>query len=274
MYVLYNFEGCRDTVVRSVKVYKKPTANFVPPSNCEGQESVFNSSSIEGDAPLSNVVWKIGTSILLGNVVKFTFSSIGNYPVTHIVQDTNNCADTVTKMAIVKPTPRPIISWAPFRLNDGPVFSYTFTAEPQGMTEYKWTFDEAGIMNGMQVFPSFNSTKDSLKAQLRITSGNGCKADTTIFFNIAGITGFYFPNAITVNNDGLNESFGIAGPEFIKSYDLQIYNKWGERVFHTTDPYKQWIPEKAIPGQYVYYCKVFDVYNRPKEVKGTVMLIK
>ena len=63
-------------------------------------------------------------------------------------------------------------------------------------------------------------------------------------------------------------------PEYIKKYELQVYNKWGEMVFKTNNPYQQWMPENPIPGQYVYYCKVSDIYNRFKEIKGTVLLIR
>lgn len=44
----------------------------------------------------------------------------------------------------------------------------------------------------------------------------------------------YTPNAYTENGDGLNDQFHTV-PVFVKDYHLQIYNRWGERIFETYD---------------------------------------
>lgn len=272
-YYLVNAEGCRDSMLRSITINRRPMANFTVPSICVGQEVDFYSNSMIGDAPLRLYQWINGLDQQQGPDAQYTFKTPGNYPITHLVSDTNDCADTMLQSVVAKPINIPQISWAPSRYNN-PTYTYKFSAAPEGMKEYNWTFEEAGNFQGINVFPSFVSRRDNIRAQLSITSPNGCVSDTTLLFNIMGITGFYFPNALTINRDGLNEGFGIAGPEYIKKYELQIYNKWGEMVFKTNNPYEQWMPENPIPGQYVYYCKVSDIYNRFKEIKGTVLLIR
>jgi hypothetical protein len=272
-YYLINAEQCRDTLQRSITINRRPMANFTAPSICVGQEVNFYSNSRIGDAPLRLYQWINGLDQQQGTDAQYTFKTAGYYPITHIVSDTNDCTDTILQSVVAKPIIIPQISWAPSRYNN-PTYTYEFSAAPEGMKEYNWTFEEAGNFQGINVFPSFGSRRDNIRAQLTITSPNGCVSDTTMFFNIMGITGFYFPNAITINRDGLNEGFGIAGPEHIKKYELQIYNKWGEMVFKTNNPNEQWMPENPVLGQYVYYCKVSDVYNRFKEIKGTVLLIQ
>jgi gliding motility-associated-like protein len=42
----------------------------------------------------------------------------------------------------------------------------------------------------------------------------------------------YTPNAFTDNKDGLNDSFQTM-PVFVKDYHIQIYNRWGERIFES-----------------------------------------
>jgi gliding motility-associated-like protein len=42
----------------------------------------------------------------------------------------------------------------------------------------------------------------------------------------------YCPNAYTENGDGLNDEF-LTLPVFVKDFHLQIYNRWGERIFET-----------------------------------------
>lgn len=273
-YYLVNAEQCRDTLQRSITINRRPMANFTVPNICVGQEINFYSNSNIGDAPIRSYQWINDWDIKQGAAIQYTFKTAGNYPIEHVVLDTNGCADTVVKSALVKPVNKPQISWEPFRYNSNPSYTFIFSALPEGMKEYNWTFEEAGTFQGIKVYPTFSSSRDNVKVQLSITSPNGCISDTAMWFNIMDITGFHFPSAITINGDGLNEGFGIAGPEYIKKYELQVYNKWGEMVFKTNNPYQQWMSENPIPGQYVYYCKVSDIYNRFKEIKGTVLLIR
>ncbi|MCG9881054.1 MAG: gliding motility-associated C-terminal domain-containing protein [Bacteroidia bacterium] len=42
----------------------------------------------------------------------------------------------------------------------------------------------------------------------------------------------HIPNAYTENNDGLNDNFQTV-PVFVKDYYIQIYNRWGERIFES-----------------------------------------
>ena len=47
---------------------------------------------------------------------------------------------------------------------------------------------------------------------------------------------FHMPNAFSPNNDGINEFFGPAAIECnFTSYQLSVYNRWGNLVFSTND---------------------------------------
>tara|TARA_B000000565_G_scaffold244114_1_gene210907 strand:+ start:557 stop:973 length:417 start_codon:yes stop_codon:yes gene_type:complete len=63
----------------------------------------------------------------------------------------------------------------------------------------------------------------------------------------------YFPNAFSPNNDGINDYFEYKfrtslvddvdeykNSSFVKSINLQIYNKWGNLVFETNDLDFKW----------------------------------
>lgn len=66
---------------------------------------------------------------------------------------------------------------------------------------------------------------------------------------------YYIPNAFTPNGDGLNDTFGIIG-KGITNYHLQIYNRWGNLIFESTDTQVQWdgsyLDELVPEGTYVY----------------------
>lgn len=53
--------------------------------------------------------------------------------------------------------------------------------------------------------------------------------------------GVYFPSAFTPDNNGVNDRFGPLGSIFsLKEYSLSIYNRWGQRVFYSTNPLEKW----------------------------------
>ncbi len=88
----------------------------------------------------------------------------------------------------------------------------------------------------------------------------------------------YMPNAFTPNGDGLNDSFGVSGYNKNKFIKLSIYNKWGQRMFETTDREKKWngnFKGQLQPaGIYVYYLQMKTLDGKPLSKKGSVILIR
>lgn len=66
----------------------------------------------------------------------------------------------------------------------------------------------------------------------------------------------YTYNVFTPNEDGANELFIIETSEDIYYYDLNIYDRWGKKVFHTNDKKEFWdgkiLNQKATDGVYYY----------------------
>ena len=68
----------------------------------------------------------------------------------------------------------------------------------------------------------------------------GCMTQDSIWIKIpAGL--LPIPNAFTPNSDGINDTFGLIGSlEEITRFNMQIFNRWGAKLYETTDPYKPW----------------------------------
>jgi len=49
----------------------------------------------------------------------------------------------------------------------------------------------------------------------------------------------WFPTAFTPNGDGLNDTFALQGIS-IKEFNMQIFNRWGEKVFESNSLYDGW----------------------------------
>lgn len=89
------------------------------------------------------------------------------------------------------------------------------------------------------------------------------------------------PNAFTPNSDGLNDEFGIVSSTIFEEFNMQIYNRWGQLIYETTDQTKKWDGtyngSKVEIGAYIwkiaYNLKTTGPFNKKEIETGTVMLI-
>lgn len=70
-------------------------------------------------------------------------------------------------------------------------------------------------------------------------SGNNQISSTSNYAEVIPPVSIYIPNAFTPNGDGINDSFGVKG-EGIRNFHLFIYDRWGAKIFETTNPKQQW----------------------------------
>lgn len=87
----------------------------------------------------------------------------------------------------------------------------------------------------------------------------------------------YSPNAITTNGDGLNDKFGSV-PVFVRDFRMQIYNRWGERIFETTNKKDRFEPkfrEGQIQEDVYFYVITFTGFEGTTETrKGNFTVLR
>ncbi|MFY7884135.1 MAG: PKD domain-containing protein, partial [Dolichospermum sp.] len=99
-----NNNGCNDTVKQTISLFPKPIASFIVNNagQCLNNNSfTFTNNSLNGVSYL----WDFGdgTSSALPNPVK-VYTTVGNFNVTLIVTNSNNCTDVTTQSVSVNPT--------------------------------------------------------------------------------------------------------------------------------------------------------------------------
>lgn len=114
--------------------------------------------------------------------------------------------------------------------------------------------------------------------QLHIEDFFGCSNDTTISFQIFHTPSIYVPNAFTPNGNLYNNVFYPVLTS-IKEFNLQIFNRWGELVFSTSDfRHSYWdgtYKGNLCPNDvYIYKLKTLSVTDEKKESVGHVTLIR
>lgn len=89
--------------------------------------------------------------------------------------------------------------------------------------------------------------------------------------------GLYIPTAFTPNGDGLNDLMMVEGVE-VSDFQLQIYNRWGELVFATTDQTLGWdgtFKGKPAPqGAYHYFVEGTDERGNKIKKTGNFVLLR
>ncbi|OYU96147.1 MAG: hypothetical protein CFE21_06970 [Bacteroidetes bacterium B1(2017)] len=87
----------------------------------------------------------------------------------------------------------------------------------------------------------------------------------------------YSPNAYTDNNDGVNDVFHLV-PVFVRDYHLQIYNRWGERIFETyskKDGFKGTYGGNESQGDVYFYIVEYGGWDNSKYIKkGNFTLLR
>jgi gliding motility-associated-like protein len=94
---------------------------------------------------------------------------------------------------------------------------------------------------------------------------------------------FELPNIFTPNGDGTNDHFMAIKVRQIKEIDLNVFDRWGNQVYHTSDPYFKWNGVSSLTkmpvsdGVLFYTCDVFEPRLKgilKRSIKGTVDLTR
>ena len=87
----------------------------------------------------------------------------------------------------------------------------------------------------------------------------------------------FIPTAFSLNDDEFNETFLMKGGA-LKSLEIMVYNRWGEKLWTGFDINAQWdgkYKEKDQPqGVYSYYCRYEGFDGRKYSTKGTITLLR
>jgi gliding motility-associated-like protein len=112
---------------------------------------------------------------------------------------------------------------------------------------------------------------------VEVTDSNNCKGRDSM--NILPCEKVFFPNAFTPNNDGINDVFIPTIFGAVANYKLNIYNRFGQLIFQTSDPARGWNGTRSgvrQPGDvYVWICLYRWLSGKKTDEKsGTVVLIR
>ena len=155
---------------------------------------------------------------------------------TAIVTDAQGCsAPKLFTTVNAVPYPTASVSYQPDLCGAG---SVQFTDTATNTAIWNWQFgdgDSASGQNPVHIYPA----SGSYSVTLSLIGSLGCTTNNQLMVDVPPFSQLYIPTAFSPNDDGKDEVYYVFG-HCITEMQLLIFDRWGEKVFETTDQTVGW----------------------------------
>lgn len=277
--------GCQDSVEQTIEYFPVPELLVVQPNKfigCESETLQFSNLSSPLDSTYQTL-WDFGDG---GTSSEFSpshqFSLPGFYDIYLQVVSPNGCETErlYPNWIEIKEKPRANFSCDP---ENPTVFDpeVQFTNESENYVGHRWNISDQFIsFEEEDPIYSFPDT-GVYEVLLEVYHESGCTDTITKIIDIEPLSELIMPNAFTPNGDGKNDGYkGLGYLEGLQNYKFSIWNRWGEQVFQTDDPYVAWngssnnSGDPAPQGVYVYVVEYLSPRGEIKVLEGHVTLLR
>jgi len=230
---------------------------------------------------VTSVVWNLGDfgGQYITPAVTHCFEKPGLFDIYIVTTDQHGCKSSLVKNDFItvygKPKADFIFSPESVTLNNPDVQLKNSSVNAQ---QFYWTMDGNYLSVNTNVNLSFYETGCHV-INLYAANESFCSDSTTKTLCVREGFNFWMPNAFTPDEDTRNDFLKPKGTDWSESdYLFEVYNRWGTRVYKTTDITGSWDGNYngSSAADEVYVWKVFvrDVYGFEHEFLGKVNLIR
>lgn len=274
-------KNCRDSVTKQIQINLAPVPKIVANDTCVNDTVYFDDQSTTTDGVITKWGWTFdlnGTDTVKSP--KVVFAQPGTYTVKLSLTTSSGCKYPDIGQRLITIHPRPEVNFKP--TPDSSTILMTqikFENTTKFADKFEWSFGDSSALSTL-----FDPTHDyedtgTYKIRLIASTNFGCKDSAFGRVVIWPEFTLYIPTAFSPNFDGLNEGFAPVG-EGWKTYELVIYNRWGEEIF-VGKPNEAWLGmynnklgSECPDGVYVWTCRVIDLKNKKKFFNGIVTLVR
>ena len=276
--------GCLDSISKSITIHPLPMVQLFADDTTACPETCINfetSSTINYGSVVQLDSYLLGDNNLYSNnTFEHCFQDSGRYTLMVEAVSDQGCITIDTFQNFIQIYPAPIaiatvdeevkrIRTAKFKFENLSLeidsLNWIFEEEIVGTTEdYYFTLQDTGIfIMNLEVFNSY-----------------GCVDTTDISVRVTPEFYAYFPNSFTPNDDGMNDNWFPVIGYGLKSYQLFIFNRWGELIFETDNYEEHWdgfqnnSDKKAQDGVYTYKSVIIDDLDKEHVFIGHISLVE
>ncbi len=242
--------------------------------------------SFGSTSPVASYNWTLGNGVSgSSSTVQTCYNTSGIYTVNATVTDIYGCSNSTTYTVEVWPKPVADFNYSPIKpIEIIEEVTFTDASHSANIVSWNWYFMNTAQYTSILQNPNYTYQQaGEYPIALIVKSNHGC-SDTLIKKIVVGEDyGIYVPNAFTPNGDGVNDIFQPKGFGIVK-YELNIFDRWGEKIFSTKTFEEGWNGTKQAKhdvkygiieeGTYTWLINVTNVFGKSHELKGHVTLMK
>ncbi len=273
--------GCTDTILLDIDFFPVPQAITLEVENGCVPLTISLPTAPNWLTDDYVIQWDFGNGEVLNTWPdQYTYLQSGIFDVQFSISGPTGCAlqQDLPAVANVQVSPMADFSFSP---NPPDFLDPTVNFSDRSTGALGWRWDFGGLGSSFQQNPTFTFPDTGAYAVfLEVVSENGCLDTATTIVSILAQNTYFLPNAFTPNGDLLNDVFvGKGILSGIKSFDLSIWNRWGEPIFSSSDPLTGWNGRRNNNGNlqpqgvYVYIVQFLDINGTMVRKKGEVMLL-
>jgi len=261
---------CTDSAIVSIGLYPPFTVAVTNDTLCSGRTANITATATGGSAPYT-YLWSNGLGTNASANILVTPGAV-----TYTCNVSNACGQTFPATVVVDgaPTPSAVFTATPDTIPGGQLVG--FLNSNSAATSWQWTMgDNSATINGdSSIVYQYNQPGTYW---IKLVVSNGFCTDTDIV-GIYVTEGIFIPNVFTPNGDGQNDIFHVTVGG-MKQYHIEIFNRWGERIFQADAPDIDWDGTSAggvkeSDGDYYYMISCTDFKNTTFKYHGYIQLIR
>lgn len=266
-------------IIITVNSALSPSINVVASNNniCPDISVSFSATS-QNAGTMPSYQWKLNGNNVGNNNMSYTNSKLAdNDQVFCIITPNSSCSSSpvisntismvVKKLPVIKISPLDTIVFKGSQVQlkafiNGPIRSYSWSPL-------------ASLNNPSSLTPRTIPLQNQTEFSFSIITLDNCTSSSKIIIEIQQM--LLMPSAFTPNNDGLNDLFRIPKNVLLTLKEFAIYDRWGNKIFSTSDINKGWDGNFKIlrkdAGIYIYTIKGYEE-NKLIFLKGTFTLVR
>jgi gliding motility-associated-like protein len=264
--------NCKDSTDVQISISPSPIFSLNGLDLCEGEtKKLITTLDPLSNIPLSYSWSRNGVPISTSKWEELAYTQAGNYTLKLGIK---GCFETKSKVIKANPTPK---------INMPLVYKHCFETDPslslnaEVFKKYTWLSDGNVLDTTQNIKVAPEQDTDYI---LKVENSFGCKDSTKLLVRKVCAPRLFVPNVITPESDDINSKLRIFGANYT-NFEITVFNRWGEVIFHSKDPDNAWTGEylnsKMPIGNYQWQVKYegdTEEYRGPYKKTGDVAIIR
>ncbi|MEP6747533.1 MAG: PKD domain-containing protein [Bacteroidota bacterium] len=268
-YVVYSGISCVNQSAAAITVQASPQITFDALAPVCEEIKPFQITAAKDNSVFTAAGVYSGKGITATGIFNPAQAGAGTDSLFYTVTATDGCIADTGQVILVYPSPV-VSAGADKYLLEGSFVMLDGKASGNNIS-YAWTpatyLDNAAIAS-----PKVTAPQDIIYT-LQVTSADGCKASDDVAVTI--LKKIKVPNAFSPNGDGINDTWVIQYLESYPACTVDVYNRYGQLVYHSTGYTKPWdgrVNNQPLPVG-TYYWIINPKNGRTRE-NGSVTIIR